>query len=62
MSLSALARRHTTDHFRAVLNGLLAVEGSLFTGESLADDSGVSSQDQVLAGRIVSAIAPDRRS
>ena len=39
--LAAFARRHTTDHLRAIGNRLLGVERALATGETLADDLGV---------------------
>lgn len=57
MGLAALAGRHSAHHLSAVLDGLLAVERALLAGESLADDTGVSGQDQVLASRIVRAVA-----
>ena len=61
VSLSSLAGRHSTNHLGAILDGLLAVERSLFAGESLANDPSLGGQDEVLAGRIVRGIAAHGR-
>ncbi len=41
MLCPALARRHPADHFRAVGDGLLAVEGALRPCKALADNLGI---------------------
>lgn len=57
VGLSTLSRRHSANHFSSVFDGLFAVERALFAGESLADDARLPGQDEVLAGRIVRAVA-----
>lgn len=37
----------STDNFRAIIEGLLTVEGALFAGESLADDFRVWVDDKI---------------
>src|ERR1700722_4916131 len=41
MRRSAFARRHAADHFRAVSDRLLGMEGAVLAGKALADDFGV---------------------
>lgn len=56
MNLATLARGHSANHLGTVLDGLFAVERSLLAGESLADDTSLTGQDQIFAGRIVRAV------
>lgn len=58
MSLATFSRASSADNFGAILNRLLRVEGTLFSGESLADDLGVRVQLQVGPSLIVSAAKP----
>lgn len=53
MFFAGLRRRHTADYFRFVVKRLLAVERSLFAGESLNDDFGVGRQLEVLASGLI---------
>ena len=38
---TSFAWRYTADHFSTVFDGLFTVEGTLFTGETLADHFGI---------------------
>lgn len=49
MSASTFSRADTADHPCSIFDGLLRVEGSLFAGESLANDFGVFRESQVLS-------------
>lgn len=60
VGLTALTRRHSTNHLRAILDGLFTMEGSLFACESLANDPRIGGQDQILACGIVAAVASHR--
>ena len=40
MDLATFSRWDSTNHVGAIVDGLFAVKSSLFTSESLADDSG----------------------
>lgn len=55
---ATFARRYTSHHFRSIFNCLFAMEASLLSRESLADDARLCGQDQILAGRIVCAVEP----
>lgn len=50
---STLSGTNTTDHLRSILDGLLRVERSLLSGESLADHFCVFRESQVLPRRLV---------
>ncbi len=41
MGLTTFAWRHTTNHLRAISNGLLGMEGALAAGKALADHFGI---------------------
>lgn len=47
MRLSALARRHATDHVGAIFDGLLRMEGTLLACETLTDDFCVATDLEV---------------
>lgn len=53
VSLTGLLGRNTADELSAVLESLLAVEGTGLTGETLADDTGVLVDEKVLDGILV---------
>ena len=50
MSLTCLFRTDTTYYFCAVVNCLLGMEGSLFSGESLVEDFGFLVDTKVAEG------------
>jgi hypothetical protein len=56
VSSAALSRADTADHPRAIFNGLLRVESSLLTSESLTNHLRVFRELQILAGCFVAVV------
>ncbi len=61
VGLTSLLGRDTTDELGAVLESLLAVEGSGLAGEALADDARVLVDEEVLDGVLVRGARGGRR-